>query len=235
MEDGDSCYCGDNADRIIPALPHECAMPCSGNDLDVCGSAYRMNAYGPIFRSIRPDEVILDYQTVFHSFEVHIDLKLEDNTSDEKQNIFSFTVKGASYPNIDSQIPAAFLTPNNELEICMQINGATDCRLTKIITPGQWLNLWIEQYCWSNDENSICTVYALIDGVVEYFWINDTPMTFRNVQSIVGDTYDGQFEAAAGYFKKLALYSHESRDAPSEQLGAVVDFAAVDLANAINA
>ena len=237
VEDGDSCYCGDNADKIVPAQPHDCELPCSGNALEVCGSAYRMNAYGPIFRNIEPDEIVFRHETVFPMFEINIDLKLEENKSDEKQNVFGFTVENATYPNVDSQIPSVYLTPDNVLQICMQVDAATVCELTSEITADKWINLWIEQWCWVDESDSNvswCTIYTLIDDIVQWFWYNRTPVTYRNVDGIVGNTYGGEFQAASGYGKKFVLYSHESREAPSDKLSAVVDAFNIDIDQAIN-
>ena len=45
VQNGDSCYCGDSADKFIPAPSTECGIPCTGNQNQICGSAYRMNVY----------------------------------------------------------------------------------------------------------------------------------------------------------------------------------------------
>ena len=45
VQNGDSCYCGDSADKFIPAPSAECGIPCTGNQSQICGSAYRMNVY----------------------------------------------------------------------------------------------------------------------------------------------------------------------------------------------
>ena len=196
-----------------------------------------MNAYGPIFRTIEPDEIVFRHETVYPMFEINIDLKLEENTSDEKQNVFGFAVENSTYPNVDSQIPAVYLTPDNELQICMQIDGATVCELTSQITVDTWFNLWIEQWCWVDENNSNiswCTVYTMINDNVEWFWYNRTPMTYRNVDGIVGNTYGGEFQSASGYGKKFVLYSHESRVTPSDKLNAVIDASNIDIVQAVN-
>ena len=238
LEYGDSCYCGDNADRLVPALPHECAMPCSGDENETCGSAYRMNAYGPSYRPIEPNTLVFQHETVFDWYEITIDLRLEENTSDEKQNIYGLMVEGATYPNIDSQIPAVYLNTDNTLNICMEIGGETLCQNTNAITPGEWFNLWIEQWCWwDSDANdwSWCSIYALIDGVIQFYWWNPVPITFVNVDGIVGNTYGDEFEAASGDFYDFALYSYDDRAEPSAKLAAAVgDLSAVVNTGAVN-
>ena len=214
-------------------------MPCSGDEDETCGSAYRMNAYGPIYRPIEPNTLVFQHENIYDWYEINIDLRLDENTSDEKQNIFGLMVEGATYPNIDSQIPAAYLTTDNELEICFPIDGETWCENAGAITTGEWFNLWIEQWCYWDGDNSNwfwCTIYVLVDDVEQFFWYNDVPITFYNVDGIVGNTYGDNFEAASGDFKNFYLDWYETRDAPSANLVDAVggDHTTIDITNAVN-
>ena len=45
MENGDACYCGNNDSKFMPAPKLECNRPCSGNETQICGAAWRLNVY----------------------------------------------------------------------------------------------------------------------------------------------------------------------------------------------
>ena len=45
VQDGDGCFCGNDDSGFIPAPDMECNRPCSGNQIEVCGAAWRLNVY----------------------------------------------------------------------------------------------------------------------------------------------------------------------------------------------
>ena len=244
VEDGDSCYCGANADKLVPANPEECDTPCTGNDPEAeidetCGGKYyRMNAYGPTFRAIMPNLLIFKHETIFNWYEISIDLKLDGNESDEKQNIFGFQVEGTNWPEVGSQVPAVYINSDDSLNVCFEFNGETRCDDTSVVTLDTWFNLWIEQWCWYDPlDTSIfnCGIWVWIDDDLEFFHRNDFPLTLVNVDGYIGNTYGGEFEAAHGSFKNFELNPYETRDAPSDKLAGAVDVANIDLSGAANA
>ena len=206
-------------------------MPCSGDELEVCGSSYRMNAYGPIFRSIEPNQVVYEHEVLHQYFELNIDLKLEENTLDTEANIFGQMVQDETYPNVGSQIPAAFLKPNSMvIEVCMQVNNGNLCRpLFDAIEAGVWFNLYIEQWCYTPND-TVCVLYVFKDNQTQFFWNNYSPTTFYYVQGIIGNTYGGKFAAASGQYKNFQLKYYETRDSPSDK----IDMDAIDLTEAAN-
>ena len=51
LQNGDECYCGSNAFKLLPTRQTECNMPCSGNQTQSCGSSWRMNVYSNSLKS----------------------------------------------------------------------------------------------------------------------------------------------------------------------------------------
>ena len=47
LQNGDSCYCGNDDSQFVPVPPEECDHPCSGNANEKCGSSWRLSVYGP--------------------------------------------------------------------------------------------------------------------------------------------------------------------------------------------
>ena len=47
LQNGDSCYCGNDDSHFLPVAPEECDHPCSGNANENCGSSWRLSVYGP--------------------------------------------------------------------------------------------------------------------------------------------------------------------------------------------
>jgi len=220
LENGDSCYCGADADRFVPANPIECGINCSGDEFENCGSAYRLSGYGPSFRPIEADKVVFKELTEYHDFAVSISVKLDDHADvGEDSNIFGFQTHGTAYPNVGSQIPSAFVTANsNDVKVCHELDGTTYCE-TAIdecaITPGEWFDIYVEQWCWDWD-NNICWVYVYVNECWIVRW-NNTPITYYNVDGIIGNTYNGTFPAASGYYKDFTFESWaEVRDAASD-------------------
>jgi len=211
LESGDSCYCGDNADRIVPALPQECDTPCKGDENEIFGSSYRMNAYGPIFHDITANHVVFEHATVHKWFQVNIDLKLDDNAlNDEKSNIYGLT-DGSIYPNIGSQIPAVYLNANSMiLRVCTFLDDAELCRdLDDPVAIDTWFNLKVEQTCWL-DTDLWCYISVLVDNDPKFYWYNDSPATFYDVDGVIGNTY-GQPDivAASGEYMNFNLDQSE--------------------------
>ena len=238
VEDGDSCYCGENADKLVPANPEECATPCTGDENEDCGNTFfRMNAYGPIFRAITPNLLIFQHETIFADYVIYFDLKLDGNESDEKQNIFGAMTEDSTYPDVASQIPAVFLNPDNTLEVCFELDDLTNCHTTtESVDLDTWFNLWIEQFCWTDSNgDSICGTWVWV-GDDEWFWfINFSPDTYINVDGFMGNTYGEEFEAASGYFMDFHSETWATRDAPTNAAISETDFATFDTSDAVNA
>ena len=238
VEDGDSCYCGDNADKLVPANPEECSTPCTGDEDQDCGNTFfRMNAYGPIFRAISPNLLIFKNRTLPPWFEIDIQLKLDGNPTDEKQNVYGFMKEGSTYPEAASQIASVYINPDNTLEVCAEIEGATECGQTSVVDLDTWFSLWIESWCWFDlNGDFFCALFVLKDYEYEFFlgWDGETQV---NVDGFIGNTYGEEFEAASGDFKDFELYPYENRDAPSSNLAnlADIDVNNIDLTAAANA
>lgn len=47
VENGDSCYCGNDDSKFIPVPTNECDKPCAGNTTEICGGSWRLSVYGP--------------------------------------------------------------------------------------------------------------------------------------------------------------------------------------------
>jgi hypothetical protein len=207
LEYGDSCYCGNNPSHIVPALPTECAMPCTGDDTELCGSAYRLNAYGPSFEHIKANHVVFQHATVHKYFQVNIDLKLDDNTANtERSNIYGLMTENGVYPNIGSQIPAVFLKSGSmTLEVCMFFDATQNCVDITTITADTWFNLKVEQNCW-NSGTEYCYISVLIDDVLAFFWYNSSPEIFYDVSGVIGNTYkQPDIVAASGKYMNFNL------------------------------
>ena len=55
LQNGDSCYCGNDDSHFLPVAPEECDHPCSGNGNENCGSSWRLSVYGPnIINDVSP-------------------------------------------------------------------------------------------------------------------------------------------------------------------------------------
>ena len=198
-----------------------------------------MNAYGPSFWNITPNKVVFENAVVHHWFELQIDLKLAENELTTEANVFGVQVKDEPYENVGSQIPALFLEAGSmNLKVCMQVDNATECRvLDDAITANEWFTLWFEQWCWFDEAGEDwCVFYVVKDWEVQWFWWNENPMTFENVEGIIGNTYgDQDFSVAVGEYKNFRLDQYETRSAPSDNLNALIDAANIDQTAAANA
>ena len=45
VQNGDSCYCGNDDSKFIPVAKEECNQPCSGDETQICGAMWRLNVY----------------------------------------------------------------------------------------------------------------------------------------------------------------------------------------------
>jgi hypothetical protein len=224
VEQGDSCYCGNNVDRALRvSQPEECSIPCIGGG--ICGGDFRMNLYGPTFFDITANKVVFEHAVVHRWFDLRIDLKLNENFLFDKANIFGVTVAGEPYENAGSQIPALFLEPESmNLEVCMAINGANECgTLAEPITANEWTSLAFEQWCWFDSPWNLdwCSFHVFKldkneDGTEEWIqqlWWWNTGTTFENVEGVIGNTYGENFAVASGEYNNFRLDQYETRDA----------------------
>ena len=182
-------------------------MPCTGDADETCGSAYRINAYGPSFQAITANHVVFEHATVHKWFRVNIDLNLADNTANpEISNIYGLMVDGSVYENIGSMVPAVFMKAGTmELEVCMFLNGANLCEDLHTATADTWFNLKIEQTCWIE-----CIVTAYIDDVLVFYWWNKSPETFYDVNGVIGNTYNqDDIVPASGKYYDFTLDQYE--------------------------
>ena len=134
-ENGDSCYCGHNADRFVPASPSVCSMPCSGDANTSCGSAYRMNAYGPIETGpiilFEPNQVMRSDQMLYVNWQIDISFKI-DAQLETRSNIYGLQWADKPFDDPQSQIPAVFVKPNStELEICTKMTKKLYVKISK--------------------------------------------------------------------------------------------------------
>ena len=202
-----------------------------------------MNAYGPSFWNITPNKVVFQNAVVHHWFDLQIDLKLAENELTTDANVFGVQVKDEPYGNVGSQIPALFLEAGSmRLKVCMQVDNDTECEfLTDAVTADQWFSLWFEQWCWFDDDGEDWCVFHVLkhvgdEWVNQFFWWNTNPMTFENVEGIIGNTYgDENFSVAVGDYKNFRLDQYEARSAPSDVLsGAGFDSDNIDQGAALN-
>ena len=173
-----------------------------------------MNAYGPSFHHITPNNVVFQHATVHKWFQVNIDLKLDDNSANpDRSNIYGLMTEGSIYPNIGSQIPAVFLEAESmEVQVCMFLDGANTCSSLLVeVTADVWFNLKVEQNCWIDLNGDFwCYVTVLKDDVIQFYWYNATPETFYNVEGVIGNTYDQPgIVAASGKYKNFNLDQSE--------------------------
>ena len=190
-------------------------MECPGDANETCGSAYRMNIYGPQFNTITPNHVVFKHATVFKDFQVNIDFKLDNNSANDKRaNLYGLMAEASIFPEDGSQVPAVFIRPESMmLEACMFLNGADTClSFNEEVNPDQWYNLVVEQRCylWS-----ICFVHVILDDDTQFYWIwNDTPEVYFNVDGIIGNTYNQtDIVAASGSYKNFNLITYEDASA----------------------
>ena len=175
-----------------------------------------MNAYGPSFFEIVPNKLAIRKATIpggdWHKrFTVNIDLKLNENTSDKKANIFGVT-DVSTYPIIGT-LPAVFLQPNSKLlEVCFYLNGANQCKkLDNEVLVNEWFNLKIQQKCDPIFPAGLdCKFSVKVRDVVEWVEQNTKPSEFINVNGIIGNTYSqDDIIAASGYYSHFELDTSE--------------------------
>ena len=184
-----------------------------------------MNAYGPIhfgpIIALEPNKVEYEDISLYKFWEIDVSIRL-DAQLEEKSNIYGLMVDGSTYPNPESQIPAIFVKPNSmELEICMKVGEETLCEDLKEVTVGEWFNLWIEQWCWSEDQ---CGVYFFLNNEFRYrYTLPGAPVTYNDVDFIIGNTY-GQPDivAASGVYVDLLFNTYKERANPSDKIDADV-------------
>ena len=200
-----------------------------------------MNAYGPSFNYITPNHVVFQNAVVHHWFDLQIDLKLATNEVGAEQNVFGVQVKGEPYENVGSQIPSLFLQPDMSLKVCMEVDGVTLCEnLLDTVTADEWFTLWFEQWCWfDGDGEDWCTFYVIKqtgdDWTIQFYWWNENPITFYDVEGVIGNTYGTQdFAVAQGQYKNFRLDQYESRSEPSATLNALIDTANLNSDGAAN-
>ena len=171
-----------------------------------------MNAYGPIFHYITANHVVFEHATVHRWFQVNIDLKLDDNANDERSNIYGLMTADAIYPNIGSQIPAVYLNPNSMiLQVCAFLDGGELCKdLDEAVPADEWFNLKVEQTCWL-DTDLWCYITVLVDNDPKFYWWNDSPATFYDVDGVIGNTY-GQPDIVAASGKYMNFNLDQSED-----------------------
>ena len=182
-------------------------MPCTGDVDETCGSAYRLNAYGPSFQDITANHVVFEHAAVYSWFQVNIDLNLADNTGNaNRSNIYGLMVEGSTFENIGSMVPAVFIKPNSmDLEVCMFLDGANICEDLTTATADTWFNLRIEQTCWF-----YCFVTAYVDETLVFFWWNISPEIFYNVDGVIGNNYNQtDIVAASGKYYDFTLDQSE--------------------------
>ena len=113
-------------------------MPCSGDADSTCGSAYRMNAYGPIHFgpniAFEPNQIEYEDIKLYKFWEIDVSIKL-DAKLESKSNIYGLMVDDSTYSNPESQIPAVFAKPDSMVvEICMKVDEETLCEDLKEVT-----------------------------------------------------------------------------------------------------
>ena len=176
-----------------------------------------MNAYGPSFHHLTQNKLVFEYATVYPSFAVYIDLKLDDHsTVDERSNVYGLMAAAGSVdPYEESQIPAVYIQPNsNILEICVSpgipYSDIFDSCFTGItFTPNEWFTLAFGSFCW--DE---CYLVVQKDYEVKAYWIlNSWNQTWYDVSGIIGNTYNqSDIIAATGEYMNFYLDSEEDQN-----------------------
>ena len=80
-------------------------------------------------------------------------------------------------------------------------------------------------------------IFSIFVWENQFFWWNANPITFENVEGIIGNTYgDEDFSVAVGDYKNFRLDQYETRAAPSDVLsGTGFDADNIDQTAAANA
>ena len=172
----------------------------------------------PVLDAINRNEVVHSGVTVYPIYSISIDLNLEQNYHKAWSNVLGFRQDGVVaddgkgfFPQ-GSRIPAVFLyARTTRLLVCSALNGDGNvCWSTKDEMPvDTWFNLKIIQ-SWNDDVwNPKYTYQIFIDDVLMKSTENNSPMTFNNVNGIVGNAYEPErdFLTAVGRYQNFEFES----------------------------
>ena len=165
----------------------------------------------PVLDPVNRNEIIHANVTVHPIYSVSIDLNLERNPHKDWSNVFGFQKDGVIpdhskgvFPQ-GSRIPAVFLYPQStRLFVCSAVNdNGNTCWSSKEDMPTDtWFNLKIMQV-WNEDVWSPSFTYKIfIDDIEMKSTENKSPMTFENVDGILGNSY----EPDRNYLTAVAQY-----------------------------
>ena len=133
--------------------------------------------------------------TIYPNYEISIDLKLRENKNTWWSNVLGFRVDGVIaddgkgfFPQ-GSRIPAVFLyKESTRILVCSAVNGdGNNCWSSSEEMPvDTWFNLKIKQEAIGSKY-----VYQIfVDGEQVQSIVNNDPMTFENVNGLIGNAYE---------------------------------------------
>lgn len=172
----------------------------------------------PILDAINHNEVIYSGVTVHPIYSISIDLNLEKNQHKYWSNVLGFRKNGVIaddgkgfFPQ-GSRIPAVFLyEKTTKLLVCSALNDDGNvCWSSQDEMPTDtWFNLKIMQIWNSDIWSPKYTFKILIDNVEMSSTENNSPMTFENVDGILGNAYEPErdFLLAAGRYRNFEFES----------------------------
>ena len=151
-------------------------------------------------------------------------MNLEQNPHRAWSNVLGFQKDGVIpdhnkgvFPQ-GSRIPAVFLYPQStRLFVCSALNdNGNVCWSSKEDMPTDtWFNLKVMQV-WNSDTSSVCwptyTYKIFIDDVEMKTTKNKSPMTFENVDGIIGNTYepDRNYLTSVGRYRNFEFDSQKT-------------------------
>ena len=178
----------------------------------------------PVLDGLNGNEIVHSDVTVHPIYSVSIDLNLEQNPHRAWSNVLGFQKDGVIpdhnkgvFPQ-GSRIPAVFLYPQStRLYVCSALNdNGNVCWSSKEDMPTDtWFNLKVMQV-WNSDTSSVCrptyTYKILINDVEMKSTENKSPMTFENVDGIIGNTYepDRNYLTAVGRYRNFEFDSQKT-------------------------
>jgi len=172
---------------------------------------------------IKRNEVVVEGVTVHPEYEISIDLNLNQNINNDWSNVLGFRQEGAGYNGYPQglRIPAVFLyKKSTRILVCSAVNGnGNSCWASSEEMPvDTWFNLKIKQAVIGSKY-----VYQIfVDGDQVQSIVNKEPMTFENVNGLIGNEYEPErdYLIPAGRYRNFEFESSPS-PTPATPLDAI--------------
>ena len=159
---------------------------------------------------ILPNKVVHTGLTVNPTWNMKVTLNLEENTQRGWSNVFGCQQQGIDVLTDGkftpgTRMPAAWLySESNRLLICATVSGNGNfCWRSEEMPANEDFDLEIRQYML----NQKWLYEILLNGEVKRFVYNTEPMTFDNVDCLMGNSYDNRYPGAGGRYKDFTYES----------------------------